>query len=546
MTSACERSWIALLAGGIFLALGLAPQLAAQDATTDSDGYAIEAHGQVVPQKLDALVEQHRGGPPGGTSASTESKLLRRATFDLVGRPPSVTEQEQFAADDSPDKQSRLIERLLASPEFGTNWANYWSDVIAYRVPPPELTYLNYDPLKTWLATHLNANTPWHQVVRELITGTGKIEKEPTATFVGYHQAKATNLAAETARIFMGQQIGCAECHDHPFANWKRVQFHGMAAFFARSKAKLPWNDGAATVVSVLDEGEYVMSDADDPSAEGEKIAPSFLDGRKLDLGATDPQRRAALAEYVASPDNIWFVRAYTNRVWARLMGRGFYEPLDDLADTRRPLWPDVHAALTGHFVASGCDVKDLFRVIASTRSYAEGLRLRDTVAESDTSPDESPARLRGDEVFAALHLGLELPNRTPPAVKPTDAVRFPPPPKSTRELVNQAFGTDPSLRPVDGPRTIAQALWMMNNDQLHGEIDATPGSGTMLARLLDSEPDDARACEQLFMRVLARAATEREVEIAREQVAKLGDRRAAFEDLLWALVNSAEFTARR
>ncbi len=107
-------------------------------------------------------------------------------------------------------RDGELVERLLASQEFGANWANYWTDVIAFHVPPPELTYLNYQPLKEWLAGQFNANRPWDEVVRELITAKGKIADHPAATFVGYHDAVATNLAGETARIFLSQQIGCA------------------------------------------------------------------------------------------------------------------------------------------------------------------------------------------------------------------------------------------------------------------------------------------------------------------------------------------------
>jgi hypothetical protein len=533
-----SRLWTSCLAGAIVACVLPAAALPAQEASEGGEGERLTC------EKLDALVDAQRGQSDRNHPA--DARFLRRATFDLVGRPPSAAEQEQFAADTSPDKNVRLIERLLASPELGANWASYWADVIGYRVPPPELTYLNYDPLKSWLAGKLNANTPWDEVVRKLLTGKGKVQDNPTATFVGYHQAKATNLASETARIFLGQNIACAECHDHPFAHWKRVQYHQMAAFFARSKAKLPWNDSGAIVVSAAEKGEYQMSDASDPTADGTEIKPAFLDGRAIKGGRSDKERRAALARFVTATDNPWFAQTYTNRVWGRLMGRGFYEPLDDLDDTQPPLWPEVHAALARHFVATGFDVKDLFRLVAGTRAYAQAVRMTDARGDSDTTPEESPRRLRSDEVFAALHLGLELPNVTPPAVQPTDAVRFPPPPKSTQELLKLALGVDPSLRSSDAPRTIAQALWMMNNEQLQREINAAPLSGTMLSKLLDSEADDSRVCQRLFMRVLARAASDDEVRIAREQVTGLGDRRAAFEDLLWALVNSAEFTARR
>jgi hypothetical protein len=461
-------------------------------------------------------------------------------TFDLIGRLPTLSEQEQFAASALPEKDHELVERLLADPSFGANWANYWSDTIAYRVPPPELTYLNYGPLKTWLAARLNANAPWSQIASELITAAGSIDENPPATFVGYHQAEPTNLAGETSRIFLGQQIGCAQCHDHPFDRWKRSQFHELAAFFARSKVKLSQNDGRGTVVSAIDKGEYLLPDMADPRKKGSPLRPALLDGAPVALGLSDAQRRAQLASWVTSPDNPWFAKAFTNRIWSRLMGVGFYEPVDDLGAGRSAQLGSVHDATAGHFTATGFDIKDLFRLITLSESY------RRAAAGTLSDPATAPPRLRGDEVFAALAVGIELPNVTPPATPPTAAVRFPPPPKSTCALVTDAFGADPSLSAADAPRTMQQAMWMMNNAQLQKQIDATPDSGTMLARLLVDEPDDAQAAQQLFTRVLARRATADELRITLAHIVSVGERRSAFEDLLWSLVNSAEFTTRR
>jgi len=495
-------------------------------------------------EALDALEGQASTEHPGPTSSS-DQQILRRVTFDLIGRPPTVAEARAYLADKSPTRFRDLVERLLASEEFGANWADYWSDTIAFHVPPPELTYLDYTPLKRWLATKLNGNTPWDEVVRELITATGKVGDVPAATFVGYHQARPTNLAAETSRIFLGQQIGCAECHDHPFDHWKRTQFHELAAFFARAKAKLPWNDGPGTVVSSAEKGEYLLPDLDDPKGKGTELRPALLDGKPafLDKDAesdlTDDQRRARLAAWITARENPWFARAYANRIWGRLTGRGFCEPVDDLGNSRTRELPAVHEALAGHFVASSFDVKDLFRLVIGAKAYRDNSRF-------ESGDSAAPPRLRGDEVFAALKVGVALPDVTPEATKPTAEIRFPPPPKSTRQLVNDAFGADPSLSPLDAPRTIGQALWMMNNEQLQAQINAAEGSGTMLAELLAEHKDDTAACRQLFSRTLAREATAEELRITLEHVKRVGERKAAFEDLLWSLVNSAEFTTRR
>jgi hypothetical protein len=268
------------------------------------------------------------------------------------------------------------------------------------------------------------------------------------------------------------------------------------------------------------------------------------LDGDPLSKGKSDAERREQLAEWITARENPWFSKALTNRIWARAMGRGFYEPIDDLGSSAQPLWTDVHEALAEHFKASGYDLKDLLRLIASTSAYRRGVRTAD--ADTVDTIATAPRRVMGDEVFAALSFGMQLPNVTPPPVAPTDAIRFPPPPQSTRDLIHAVFGTDPSLAPVDAPRTMAQALWMMNNEQLQQQISAAPDSGTLLSKLLAADADDAAVVRQLYTRLLAREATADEVSLALAHIKQVGERGPAFEDLLWGLVNSTEFTTRR
>lgn len=537
-----SQALVATVIGVLTLGLANSRWLAADEVATEAAPTPLAQ--RLTPAKLDEMLGISAGGDV-PASAARDEQFLRRATFDLVGRPPTLEEQQQFSIGPADKKYGEFVERLLASPEFGVNWSNYWCDTIAFRVPPPELTYLNYQPLKKWLAEKLNGGAAWSEIARELLTAGGKIKDNPAATFVGYHQANATNLAGEASRIFLGQQIGCAQCHDHPFDHWKRAEFHALAAFFARTKSKLSQNDGIGTVVSALDKGEYAMPDMHDPSKQGTEMRPTFLDGGAAD-GRSDEERRRQLADWITSTTNPWFAKAYVNRVWSRLMGRGFFEPIDDLGDSQRPVLPEVHAALAQHFTATSYDIKDLFRLVMNSSAYRRGARL-DGEMLTEAAPTKSPPlRFRGDEVFAALTVGLELPNVTPKAKKPTAEIRFPPPPKSTRDLVHEAFGTDPSLAAIDAPRTMAQALLMMNSKQLHKQVNGGAESGTMLARLLAEESDDANVSRQLFRRVLARAATDEEVGIALDHVKQLGDRRAAFEDLLWSLINSAEFTTRK
>jgi Protein of unknown function (DUF1549)/Protein of unknown function (DUF1553) len=498
------------------------------------------------PSQLDRLLcEESKFSESDLADVVTDEQFLRRVSLDLIGRQPTPDELAAYLLDRSETKRASAVDRLLSDPSFGENWAGYWSDVIGYRVPPPELTFLDYALFEHWLARQINQNAPWDETVRTILTAAGKVKDHPEATFVGFHQADTTRLASETARVFLGLQIGCAQCHDHPFDEWRREQFHELAAYFVRASAKMPWNDSGEIEVKDKGKGEYEMPNVADPSKKGIEMVPAFLTGQKSEAGRSDLDRRRELAMVVTGRDNPWFAKSYTNRVWARLMGRGFYEPVDDLGAGNTPLLPEVHKQLTAHFRDSGFDVKRLFRLIANSRAYQQALPSHPSSADKPFA-DARTTKLRGDEVFQSLVTAIELPNVTPPRVAPTKDIRFPPPPKSTKDLVSEAFGFDPSLRPQDISRTLGQAMLLMNNEQLQSQINAKPDSDTALSKLVAAESDDAKVVTKLFQLVLARQPTEDESKIALEHVSSQTNRGEAFEDVLWSLINSAEFTTKR
>jgi hypothetical protein len=483
-------------------------------------------------------MEKYVGGISQARPIDDEA-FLRRVTLDLIGRQPTPAERQVFLTDECADKRSKLVEQLLATPEFGVNWANYVSDVISYRTPQPELTYLNFTPLKKWLAEKFNANAGWDEVSYEMITAIGKVGENPAATYIGFHQGDRSRLAAETTRVFLSTQIQCAECHDHKFVDMPQETFHHVAAFFVRVEAKLPWNDSSAIVVGSKPKGEHKMPDG---KSEMEPIAFS---SRKVGLGVSDVARRVELADWIVGPENPWFAKALTNRVWSRLMGRGFCEPVDEIGELGDRILPELHAAVAEHFVATKYDVKELFKLVVLSKAYSRGIADGE-VKDAKPFATVSAGRLRGDEVFDSLSVAIELPNVTPPQEKATDAIRFPPPPKSTRDLVNDAFGFDPSSDKGNVVRTMQQAMLLMNNEQIQKQINADPASGTMLAKLLVEEKDTAAAVVKLYERVLGRKPSDKESSIAAKHIASVASRGEAFEDLLWSLVNSAEFVARR
>lgn len=489
-----------------------------------------------------------------GINESTDLKLVddvhffRRVSLDLVGRQPTLDEYREFVKDTAEGRRERIVDRLLKSEDFGVNWGNYWSDVIGMRQPEPQLTFLNYAPFRSWLADQFNQGAGWDETVFRMVTAVGKVGDGPEGTFVGFHQGQGNRIAGELSRVFLGVRIACAECHDHPFVDMPQRTFHGMAAFFARVKVKLAQNDSNQIEISSADKGEHRM-----PGAK-EMIKPAVYRGQEFELGMGDLARREELGYWLVDGDNPFFARAFVNHIQARLMGRGFFDPVDDLGEGAEPLLADAHDSLAGHFIASGFDARSVFRLIAGTRAYQAAERAdrrpRDDTEES-TDRDTiaftgaRPKKLRGDEVFDSLVTAVSLPDIRGKQQKKTEAVRFPPPPRSTRDLVKEAFGFDPSFRDSLINRTMDQAMFLINNEQILSQVDANPARETVLARLLRTEHDDRVVADVLYARVLSREPTERERRIVLEHVENLGSRERGFEDVLWSLLNSAEFTIR-
>ncbi len=490
----------------------------------------------IVAAQVDALFAEHSGQAK-PLPLVDDVQFLRRVSLDLVGRQPSLEEFRLYLKDQKPDRRARAVDRLLASPDFGKNWGNFWSDVIGSRQEEPQLTFLDYKTFRTWLAERFNAGAGWDEIVFQMLTAVGTVGENPQATFIGFHQGEPNKLAGETTRVFLSVKIACAQCHDHPFVDMPQETFHGFAAFFARTKVKLPRNESDSIEISSSDKGEHKM-----PGSKG-MMHPMIFNANPQQLGLSDLDRRERLAKWLVSGDNPYFARAFVNHVWARLMGRGFYDPVDDMGEMADARLTELHQALANHFTASGFEARSLFRVIVNSQYYQQAER---KVPGSEIAfTGATPKKLRGDEVFDSLANAIELPNLKGEQAKQTAAVRFPPPPKSTRDLVNEAFGYDPSFQDALINRTMKQAMLMMNNKQILNQLEADADRETMLSKLLKIEADDAAVTDVLYARVLARRPNDRERAIVKTHLKNSANREQGFEDLLWSLLNSAEFTTR-
>ena len=273
------------------------------------------------------------------------------------------------------------------------------------------------------------------------------------------------------------------------------------------------------------------MPNFDDPATPGPEVAPKFfINDQSLPLGTPDSERRNALADWVTAADNPWFAKATVNRVWAELVGEGFHEPVDDMGPDRNAIAPAAFEYLSAKFTASGYNMKWLIATIVSTQHYQlESLDRR----SYDQLPFQANAvqPLRADQLLDAVMNSLEFPEL------PDRADQL------IRRQFNLAFGYDPNNLREEVSGTIPQALLMMNSQSLARQITARPG--TMLGNLLSEVSSNRQAVQELYLKTLSRRPNRKELATNLQYIQQVGNRSEAFEDILWALINTSEFKTR-
>jgi hypothetical protein len=504
-----------------------------------------------------ATVSQGSGAESFAPRADDET-LARRTYLDLVGQWPSAAELTAYVLDPASDKHAKLVDRLLADPRFGKNWGRYWRDVILYR-RAEDRALLSSGIAAEYFTNQLNAGASWATIAKDIITATGDISEEGDTVLFSAQMADANEMASEVSRLFCGVQISCAQCHDHPTDRWKRNQFHELAAFFPRTVMRPIRVDGQQRGFEVASRDfaprfappgaannprfrqiEHYMPDLKDPSAQGTLMQPVFfVTGEKLEAGLDDLDRRGALADWIASPKNEWFAKSYVNRMWAELVGEGFYEPVDDLGPDRHCSAPQTMALLSAQFTAEGYDIKQLFRTILATEAYARASRpLRN--AEQTPMTANVAHRIRGDQLYDAIMNALGMSTNEEAAVGNYRMALG-----SPRNQFNSVFGYDPSTRRDEVTGSVPQALLLMNNPTVNAGINGTT-TRTALGKLLAEERDNETVAVELYLRCLAREPNDKELAVCLDHVKQAGDRVAAFEDILWSIINSTEFLHRQ
>ena len=562
----------------------------------------ISETAKAVDQALEAVLKA--SGTPLAPTVSDED-FLRRVSFDLAGTLPSPREVTLFGLDPDRQKRERLIARLLESDDYATNWMRYWRDVVFSRATNMR-AQLGRSAFETWMTEQFRENTSWDQVATALITATGDVRENGATALIFAQEGDESEIASEVSRIFLGIQIQCANCHNHPTDKWTRDDFHELAAFFPRIRVqpkreeqrlitfevvsfnpparrgfarnrqpspeqtlrildrnrdgKLTKNEVENTPLArVFDQvlarvdadkdkalsleefkqiprppmgqgrgsDEHYLPDLDNPGSRGRQVDPVFFIGEKsLPGGQPDLERRETLARWITAKENPWFARAYVNRIWAELLGKGFYMPLDDIGPERKAQSPKVLDILAEGFTASGYDVKWLFAVMTQTAAYARQVRPADPAAPAFAAA--TPTRLRSDQLYSAITqvFGIEEdPQRRQPSRGGNPYFRA----RSPRDGFNDLFGFDPSTPQEDITGDVPQALFLMNSPQINSLIQAS--GRTRLNQVLTKFSDDEDAVSELYLLVLAREPSEREQAICRKYIAQVNDRSEAFED---------------
>lgn len=480
-------------------------------------------------QRIDQMLAdrwQASGVRPAPVSGDAE--FHRRLHLDLAGRIPSVAETRAFLSDNDPNRRQRLIESLLASPRHATRMATVWSGFLL----PEGSQNIRYAPFqtqfRTWLRQQFADNLPYDVTVRELITASGQANLPGPVYYYTALEAKPEQLAASTSRAFLGVQIQCAECHDHPFDHWKQADFWSYAAFFARIGPTT--NNRFVGQIADRDEGEVKHP------TTGAAVPPRFLNGDLL-MEDSARTRRQALADWMTAPANPYFARSTANRVWGMMFGRGLVDPVDDLGDHNRASHPELLDELAAYFVRVDFDLRKLLQTIALTQAYQLS-----SVTEGDAAvAPELFARLPVRPLSAEqLYDSLELATMRRSAATPVAA--FGVAANQGRQAFLNKFQA-PTAGAAEYQAGIPQALTLMNGQLVADATDLEKSD--LLGALSAPFFHDEQRVETLFLATLSRYPTAAEKLQFVNYATRSSDpkqRRAALSDILWALLNSAEF----
>ena len=480
-----------------------------------------------VDKLIDDKLKKLRIAPSGLCS---DEEFIRRVTLDITGSLPTVQEHDHFLADTDPAKRQKLIDTLLQRPEFADMWVMKWAELLQIR-SSNDVAYKSTLVYYNWLRDQIMANVPVNELVRQLVGSTGGTFEEPASGFYQFEN-DPLKLAEDTAQAFLGVQIKCAQCHNHPFDRWTMNDYRGFVAFFTQI-ARKKGDDPRETIVFDRHDGNSVNP------ITNKVIDPKFLGGAQPDASKVD--RRKLLADWMADPGNPWFSKHFANIVWQQFFGRGIVEPVDDVRVSNPAANPQLIEALGQHLVDYKYDFRKLIRDICLSRTYQTSSQPNDTnEADLRNFSHSGVRRLRSEvmldciteatgtkDKFKGLPLGAH-------AVQIADG--------TTSNYFLRTFGRatreTPCSYEVSLEPNLSQALALINGEIVQTKIK----NGAVVPKMIAENKDDKTIITNLYLRTLVRPPTDDEIKTLTPLLADATKRLNTLDDIFWALLNSKEF----
>ncbi len=478
----------------------------------------------------------------------TDEQFLRRASLDVAGTLPAPAAVVAFVNDKDPKKREKLVDRLLESPEYAYYFANKWADILRVkRRGQPSMAEGTFG-FHDWIRGAMANDRPYDEFARGILTATGGEANSPPT--VWYKELREPQqFVDDLAQVFLGQRLACAQCHHHPYEKWSQDDYWGLAAFFGRLGRKNVAVAGGFQGQQLQTEILFNRSSGgvtNKRTNQAALIKP--LDAAALQVSADDDPR-VKLADWLVEAKNPFFAKAVANRYWAHFFGRGLVDPLDDMRVTNPPSNPELLDALAAEFVKSKYSLKQLVRVIAKSRTY----QLSAVPNEFNRQDRQNyaryyPKRMSAEVLFDALCQVTGSPADFNGLPRDTHAPRraIMLPDESFASYFLDVFGRPQRISACECERVneanLAQALHLLNSDEVQGKLSRAGGRADGYAGAKDARPD-AEKVEELFLGAWGHKPTPEQSKAALAHLGKHAtNKKLAYENILWALLNTKEF----
>jgi len=460
-----------------------------------------------------------------------DATFQRRAFLDITGTLPNADEVVSFTCSSAPDKRGRLVDELLNRKEFAEFWVMKWAELLEIRSHDntvyPKTAVLYFE----WLRDQMLANVPLDRIVQNLITSSGSDFRNPAASY--YEMEPDTlKLSENTAQVFLGMRIQCAQCHNHPFDRWTLNDYYSFAAFFARVGRK-PGDDPRESVVFEKTDGEVKHP------VTGAAMAPKFLGGDTPEIKGEN--RREVLARWLTSPQNPYFARHIANLIWAQFMGRGIIEPVDDMRISNPPANPELLDALASKLADYHYDFKKLVRDICMSRTYQLSTVANDSNALDDHNFSKAAIRrIRAEVLLDCISEITGTKDKFSGLPRGGRAVEIADGNSSTYFLTTFGRASRASVCTceVKTDPNLSQALHLLNGDTLETKIE----QGGVVKTLLKEGRTPDEVIENLYLRCLARKPTTDELAKLQPFFKDGAKPEQVLDDVFWSLLNAKEF----